>query len=107
MQPEQKPPVTQPTSVPQPKLNVATAQGMRAPTKENLKKQMIAGYIFAVVSIIWFIVSFTSGYATGAPAILGAFALLFGIKSKNIPLIVLGSIGLALNFAIYTFAIFS
>jgi len=107
MQPEEKKPVTQPTSVPQPTLNTATAQGMQAPTKQNLKKQKIAGYIFAIISMLWFIASFASGYATGAPAILGAFALLFGIKSKSVPLIVLGSIGLALNFALYTFAVFS
>ena len=100
-------PVAQPTNVPQPTQTAELVNGMNAPTKENLKKKITLGYILSIASIILFLVAFYFGYVFGVLALLGAIGLLYGIKTKTVSLIVLGSIGLLLNFGFYTISVFS
>jgi hypothetical protein len=100
-------PVTQPTSVPQPAQTAELVNGMQAPTAAHLKKQRRLGYILSIASIVLFLVAFYYGYVLGILAFLGAYGLLMGIKTKTVPLIVLGSIGLLLNFGFYTISVFS
>jgi len=100
-------PVAQPTNVPQPAQTAELVNGMNPPTKENLKKKITLGYILSIASIILFLVAFYFGYVFGVLALLGAIGLLYGIKTKTVSLIVLGSIGLLLNFGFYTISVFS
>jgi len=100
-------PVTQPTNVPQPTQSTEVINGMAAPTKENLKMKKRFGYIFSIASIVLFLIAFYFGYVFGALALLAAVGLLYGIKTKTTPVIVLGSIGLLLNFGFYTISVFS
>jgi len=104
---EPQAPVTQPTNVPQPAQSTEVMNGMSAPTKENLKSKKMFGYIFTIASIVIFLVAFSFGYVFGALALLAAIGLLYGIKTKTTPVIVLGVIGLLLNFGFYTVSVFS
>jgi len=100
-------PVAQPTNVPQPAQTAELVNGMNAPTKENIKSKKRLGYILSIASIVLFLIAFYFGYVFGALALLAAIGLLYGIKTKTTPIIVLGSIGLLLNFGFYTISIFS
>jgi len=100
-------PVTQPANVLQPAQTAELVNGMNAPTKENLKKKKIAGYVLSIASIVIFGIAFYFGYVFGALALVAAIGLLYGIKTKTTPVIVLGSIGLLLNFGFYTISVFS
>jgi len=100
-------PVTQPSPMSQPVMDAAAAGGYRIPTKENLSKLKKIGYVLAILSIVLFFVVLSFGYTLAGLAFLGAFGLLYGIKTKTVPLIVLGSIGLVLNLGAYTIAVFS
>jgi len=100
-------PVIQPTSVPQPAQSTEVMNGMAAPTKENLKMKKRLGYILSIASIVLFVIAFYYGYVFGALALLAAVGLLYGIKTKTTPVIVLGSIGLLLNLGFYLVSVFS
>jgi len=100
-------PVTQPSTISQPVLDAASTGGYRIPTKENLSKLKKIGYVLAILSIVLFFVVLSFGYTLAALALLGAFGLLYGIKTKTTLLIVLGSIGLILNLGAYTISVLS
>jgi len=100
-------PATQPTNVPQPAQTAELVNGMNAPTKENLKLKKKLGYILSIASIVLFLIAFYFGYVFGVLALLAAIGLLYGIKTKTTPVIVLGIIGLLLNLGFYTISVFS
>jgi len=104
---EPQQPVTQPSGVPQPAQTANLVNGMQAPTKEYLLKQKRIGYVLSIISIVLFVVALLNGYVFGILALLAAYGLLMGIKTKTVLLIVLASIGLLLNFGFYTISVFS
>jgi len=97
----------QPTTVPQPTQSTEVMNGMTPPTKENLKFKKKLGYILSIASIVIFFIAFYYGYVFGAVALLAAFGLLHGIKTKTTPVIVIASIGLLLNLGFYIISVFS
>jgi hypothetical protein len=102
--------VTQPTGYAAPVTQPAAGSpttGIKPNTKENIFKRKRLAYILSIVSLIIFFVAFYYGYALGTAAFLGAYGLLIGIKTKTTPLIILGSIGILLNFGFYTISVFS
>ena len=104
---EQQQPTTTPVApVTQPVAGSPTI-GIKPNTKENVFKQKRLAYILSIVSLVIFFVAFFYGYALGTAAFLGAYGLLVGIKTKTTPLIILGSIGILLNFGFYTISVFS
>jgi hypothetical protein len=100
-------PVTQPTAFPQPATtSVTPISGMTPPTSANLEKQKKLALILAIASIVIFIVGLIVGYVLAIAAFLGAYALVIGIRTKSVPTIILGAIGLVLNLGLYTLSIF-
>ncbi|MDB5161855.1 MAG: hypothetical protein JWM52_363 [Candidatus Saccharibacteria bacterium] len=107
-QPTQPAPSTPtPTVVPQPSTSTAVTSGVVPLTKENTQKQKKLGLILGIVSIVAFIISLFIGYTAPFMAILGAYSLYIGIRTKTVGLIVLGSFGTILNLGIYTLAVFT
>ena len=95
-----------PTSVPQPSGYTQQMTGVAPQTAENYQKQKKLAILFAIASYALFVLGILFGFATGLGAILGALTLATGIrgKVKSPLLIVMGSIGLALNFGLFTLA---
>jgi hypothetical protein len=63
------------------------SSGYFAPEKKAIKMGVLSGVIMIAIAIIWFIVGWINGYIFFYPAILlaiGVYALLKGLKSKNI-----------------------
>lgn len=102
-------PVPQPTPpvIPQPSASATVTSGVVPLTKENTQKQKKLGLILGIVSVVAFVASLFIGYTAPFMAILGAYSLYIGIRTKTIGLIVLGSFGTVLNLGIYTLAVFS
>jgi len=102
------PPVTPPVqpTVQQPSGFTQNMSGTTPLTTENIAKQKKLAIGFALASYALFILGILFGFATGAGAILGALTLATGIrgKVKSPLLIVMGSIGLLLNFGLFTIA---
>lgn len=103
--PDPMAPATPPV-VPQPSGYNQKPAGVTPLTTENIAKQRKIGIFLAIVSYLLFIAGVIFGFATGAGALLGAVTLAMGVrgKVKSPLLIVMGSIGLALNFGLYTLA---
>jgi len=111
MNPEnQQTPVTpqQPTAapVPQPAASAQNISGITPPTSANIDKQKKLALILAIGSIAIFIGGLIAGYVFAAAAFLGAYAAVVGFRTKTTLTIVLGLIGLVLNFGLYTLSIF-
>jgi hypothetical protein len=99
-------PAAQPTVFPQPAATAGAVTGMAPPTAANLQKQKKLALILAIISIVIFIIGLVVGYVFAAAALLGAYAVVIGIRTKAMPTIILGAIGLVLNFGLYTLSIF-
>jgi hypothetical protein len=100
-------PITQLTSVPQPASSATVTNGMAPQTSERLAKQKKLAYALSIVSIVIFVVALASGYTFAFAALLAAYGLMVGIRTKTVPLIVVAAIGLVLNFGVYTISVFS
>lgn len=109
---QQTPPIQPPQPVqtgtfPQPAASSATPiSGMKPPTAANLQKQKKWALIAAVASIAIFIGGLLFGYVFAAAALLGAYAVAIGARTKATPTIILGAIGLVLNFGLFTLSFF-
>jgi hypothetical protein len=104
--PEQQP-IQQPVAFPQPAATSSTpVTGMTPPTSANLQKQKKLAFILAIVSVVIFIIGLFFGYVFAAAAILGAYAVVIGVRTKAVPTIIIGALGLVLNFGLYTLSIF-
>ena len=95
------------TNVPQPASSAQAKSGMAPPTASNVSKQKKIAFALAILSIVIFVVGLIAGFTLAVAAILGAYALSVGIRSKSLGLIVTGSIGLALNLGLFLLASFA
>ncbi|MBC7565222.1 hypothetical protein H7100_03285 [Candidatus Saccharibacteria bacterium] len=92
---------------PQPAASSATPiSGMKPPTIINVQKQKKWALVAAIASIAIFVGGLLFGYVFAAAAILGAYAVAIGARTKATPTIILGVIGLVLNFGLYTLSLF-
>lgn len=100
-------PAAQSTAFPQPATtSITPISGMTPPTSANLEKQKKLALILAIASIVIFIVGLIVGYVLAIAAFLGAYALVIGIRTKSVPTIILGTIGLVLNLGLYVLSMF-
>lgn len=105
--PASEQPTQQPAAFPQPAATSATpVTGMTPPTSSNLQKQKKLALILAIISVVIFIIGLIVGYVFAAAAILGAYAVVIGARTKAVPTIVIGALGLILNFGLYTLSLF-
>lgn len=100
-------PAPQPSTVPQPAATAQAVTGMAPPTKENLQKQAKVAMVLSIISIAIFVIGIIFGFTWALAAILGAYGAAIGVRTKSVPLIIVGAIGLVLNFGLYTISIFS
>ena len=93
------------SKIPQPSSSAETTTGMKPATTQNLGKRKTLALVLSIASLVIFIVGLLVGFILPIAAVLGAYGLYIGIRTKTPYLIVLGSIGLAANFILYTLAV--
>jgi len=96
---------TTPPIVPQPASSAQNVGGLKPATKENVDKQKKVAFFLSLASLGLLVLGLLFGFTLPFAAVLGAYALYVGIRTKTKKLIVLGSIGLVLNFAVYILAV--
>ena len=90
--------------VSQPSQSAEFSSGMKPATNANVEKKKRLALWLGIAGIAIFIIGILYGFAVGAGAILGAYALLIGLQSKpkSKSLIIIGSLGLISNFTLFT-----
>ncbi|MEO6109679.1 MAG: hypothetical protein ABIP50_01550 [Candidatus Saccharimonadales bacterium] len=98
-------PATPPIAQPSPSASVVS--GVVPLNQENTNKQQRIGLILGIISIAGFIISLFVGYSLALVAILGAYTLSIGVRTKSVGLIILGSFGTVLNLGLFILAAIS
>jgi hypothetical protein len=110
--PEPSPIPSQPTNeIPsvQPAADAQVTTGMTPPTSSVRKKHQTIALVLGILSIVGFFVGLYFGYSAAIASIAAAYTLAIGLRSqpKRKDLLIIGAIGLLLNFGMFTLATFS
>jgi len=104
-QPTQPPAPTSTPVVPQPSPSAQSFTGGVTPlTQDNIEKQKKLARTLIIISAVLLVVGLLVGFASAAGAVLGAYALSIGIRTKSTPLKIGGAVTLGLNFTLFTVA---